>query len=187
MRLIVGISGSSGVIYGIRLLQLLSKRQDIETHLILTQSARMNIGIETDWATSDVESMADVVHNNKNISANIASGSYRTCGMIVAPCSMKTLSGIVNSYSDNLITRAADVVLKEQRRLILVPRETPLHLGHCELLARACQLGAMVHPPSPAFYTRPKTVDDIIDQTVARLLDMIGVEVSQLVRWRGNQ
>ncbi len=187
MRLIVGISGSSGVTYGIRLLQFLSKRQDIETHLVLTQSARMNIRIETDWAATDVEKLADVVHNNKNLSANIASGSFNTSGMIVAPCSMKTLSGIVNSYSDNLLTRAADVVLKEQRRLVLVPRETPLHMGHCELMVRACQLGAVVHPPSPAFYTKPKTVDDIIDQTVARLLDVLGIEVSELIRWKGGK
>ena len=186
MRLIVGISGSSGVIYGIRLLQFLSRREDIETHLVLTQSARMNIAIETDWTVADVEKLADVVHNNKNISANIASGSYRTSGMIVAPCSMRTLSGIVNSYSDNLLTRAADVVLKENRKLVLVPREAPLHLGHCELLVRACRLGAVIHPPSPPFYTQPKTVDDIIDQTVARLLDMLDVEISELIRWQGN-
>ena len=143
MRLIIGLSGSSGVIYGIRMLQLLAERSDIETHLVMSQAARMNIGIETDWKVEDVEALADEVHNNKNIGATIASGSFQTAGMIVVPCSMKTLSGIVNSYADNLLIRAADVVLKKERRkLVIVPRESPLHTGYCELMYRASQYGA---------------------------------------------
>ncbi|MDE0841189.1 MAG: UbiX family flavin prenyltransferase [Porticoccaceae bacterium] len=187
MRLIIGLSGSSGVIYGIRLLQLLSQRSDIETHLVMSQSARMNIGIETDWSLDAVEALANVVHNNKNIAASIASGSFKTAGMIIAPCSMKTLSGVVNSYADNLLIRAADVILKERRRLLLVPRESPLHTGHCELLLRASQLGAIICPPAPAFYTVPKSVEDIVDHSVARLLDLFDVDVPELVRWQGNK
>ena len=187
MRVIVGMSGSSGVIYGIRLLQILSKYDEIETHLIMSRSCRMNVSIETNWTVDAVEGLADVVHNNKNIGASVASGSYKTAGMIVAPCSMKSLSGIANSYADNLLTRAADVVLKERRKLILVPRESPLHIGHCELLVRASHLGAIICPPVPAFYTLPQTLDDIIDHTVARLLDMFDIDVPELVRWKGNQ
>ncbi len=186
MRLIVGMSGSSGVIYGIRLLQLLAEQPSIETHLVISQSARMNVGIETDWSLGAVEALADVVHNNKNIAASIASGSFKTAGMLIVPCSMKTLSGVVNSYTDNLLTRAADVVLKERRRLVLVPRESPLHTGHCELLWRASQLGAVICPPAPAFYTAPKSVEDIVDHTVARLLDLFDVEVPDMVRWQGT-
>ena len=186
MRLIVGMSGSSGVVYGIRLLQLLAEQPSIETHLVISQSARMNVGIETDWSLDAVEALADVVHNNKNIAASIASGSFKTAGMLIVPCSMKTLSGVVNSYTDNLITRAADVVLKERRRLVLVPRESPLHTGHCELLWRASQLGAAICPPAPAFYTAPKSVEDIVDHTVARLLDLFDVEVPDMVRWQGT-
>lgn len=186
MRLIVGMSGSSGVIYGIRLLQLLAEKHDIETHLVMSQGARMNIGIETDWTVERVENLADIVHNNKNIAASIASGSFKTTAMIVAPCSMKTLSGIVNSYADNLLIRAADVVLKERRRLLLVPRETPLHTGHCELMFRASQLGAIICPPSPAFYTAPRSIEDIVDHTVGRLLDMVGIDVPDMVRWVGK-
>ena len=137
MRLIIGLSGSSGVIYGIRMLQLLAERSDIETHLVMSQAARMNIAIETDWKAEDVEALADEVHSNKNIAASIASGSFQTAGMIVVPCSMKTLSGIVNSYADNLLIRAADVVLKERRKLVIVPRESPLHTGHCELMTQS--------------------------------------------------
>ena len=186
MRLIVGMSGSSGVIYGIRLLQLLAEQPSIETHLVISQSGRMNVGIETDWSLGAIEALADVVHNNKNIAASIASGSFKTAGMLIVPCSMKTLSGVVNSYTDNLLTRAADVVLKERRRLVLVPRESPLHTGHCELLWRASQLGPVICPPAPAFYTAPKSVEDIVDHTVARLLDLFDVEVPDMVRWQGT-
>jgi len=146
----------------------------------------MNIGIEADWKVEDVEALADVVHNNKNIGASIASGSFKTAGMIVAPCSMKTLSGIANSYADNLIVRAADVVLKERRKLVIVPRESPLHTGHCELMLKTSQMGAILCPPAPAFYTEPKTIDDIINHTVARILDLYDIESGSLKRWQGN-
>lgn len=186
MRLIVGMSGSSGVIYGIRLLEKLAKREDIEVHLIISQSARMNIGIETEWSIEQVESLADKVHNNKNIAASIASGSFKTAGMILVPCSIKTLSAVAYSHADNLIVRAADVVLKERRKLVIVPRESPLHTGHCELMLKASQIGAIICPPSPAFYTRPETIDDIIDHSVARLLDLFDIEDESIQRWQGN-
>ena len=175
-RLIVGMSGSSAVIYGIRLLEKLAKRDDIEVHLVISQAAKMTIGIETDYSIDQVEALADEVHSCKNIGASIASGSFKTAGMVVVPCSMKTLSGIANSYADNLIVRAADVVLKERRRLVIVPRETPLHVGHCELMLKVSQIGAILCPPAPAFYTQPKTVDDIIDHSVARILDLFDIE-----------
>ncbi|MBT5797122.1 MAG: UbiX family flavin prenyltransferase [Porticoccaceae bacterium] len=182
----MGMSGSSGVIYGIRMLEVLAKNPEVETHLILSQAAKMNIGIETEWSVADVEALADEVHNNKNIGASIASGSYKTAGMIVVPCSMKTLSGIANSYAENLIIRAADVMLKERRQLVIVPRESPLHTGHCELMLKASQIGAVICPPSPAFYTSPKTVDDIINHSVARVLDLFDIESDSLQRWQGN-
>ena len=185
-RLIVGISGSSAVIYGIRLLEKLASREDIEVHLVISQAARMTIGIETDYSAEQVEGLADVVHNNKNIGASIASGSFKTAGMIVVPCSMKTLSGIANSYAENLIIRAADVMLKERRQLVIVPRESPLHTGHCELMLKASQIGAIICPPAPAFYTEPKTVDDIINHSVARVLDLFDIESDSLKRWQGN-
>ncbi len=185
-RLVIGMSGSSGVIYGIRMLEVLAKNPEVETHLIMSQAARMNIGIETDWSATDVEALADEVHNNKNIGASIASGSYKTAGMIVVPCSMKTLSGIANSYAENLIIRAADVMLKERRKLVIVPRESPLHTGHCELMLKASQIGAIICPPSPAFYSSPKTVDDIINHSVARILDLFDIETGNMQRWQGN-
>ena len=185
-RLVIGMSGSSGVIYGIRMLEALAQDPEVETHLILSQAAKMNIGIETQWSVADVEALADEVHNNKNIGASIASGSYKTGGMIVVPCSMKTLSGIANSYAENLIIRAADVMLKERRRLVIVPRESPLHTGHCELMLKASQMGAIICPPSPAFYSEPKTVDDIINHTVARTLDLFDIETGNMQRWQGN-
>ena len=186
MKLIVGMSGSSGVIYGIRLLQLLAGKNDIETHLVMSPSAKMNISIETSWSIDGVESLADKVYSNKNIGASISSGSFKTSGMIIAPCSMKTLSGVVNSFSETLLIRAADVVLKERRKLILVPRETPLHMGQCELLLRASRLGAIVCPPVPAFYNQPNSVQDIVDHTVMRLLDLYDIDVPGLVRWTGH-
>ena len=185
-RLIIGISGASGVIYGIRLLEKLHDRDDVETHLVMSSTGRMNIQLETDWKAKDVEQLADVNHRNNDIGATIASGSYQTTGMIVAPCSMKTLSGIVNSYADNLLCRAADVMLKERKRLILVPRETPLHVGHCRLLHRAAKLGIDIVPPVPAFYSRPKTVDDIVDHTVGRILDLLGIDSGMVKRWAGT-
>jgi len=186
MRLIVGISGASGVIYGIRLLEVLRELQEVETHLVMSSTGRMNIPIETDYAAKDVEDMADVVHKPNDIAATISSGSFRTDGMIVAPCSMKTLSGIVNSYTDNLLSRAADVVLKERRKLVLVPRESPLHAGHCRLLHEAAQMGIVIAPPMPAFYNRPHSVDDIVNHSVGRILDIFDLDAGLVKRWAGR-
>tara|TARA_R110002167_G_scaffold98718_5_gene259380 strand:- start:7897 stop:8484 length:588 start_codon:yes stop_codon:yes gene_type:complete len=185
-RLIVGMSGASGVIYGIRLLQLLRDLPGIETHLIMSSYARKNIEIETGLTAKEVESLADVVHNYRNQAASIASGSFKTDGMIITPCSMKTLSAIVHSYADSLLVRAADVVLKERRRLVLMPRETPLHQGHCKLLYEASQLGAIIAPPMPAFYTQPSSIDDLINHSVARVLDLFDIETGQIKRWQGT-
>ncbi len=185
MRLIIGISGASGAIYGIRLLETLRHQDDVETHLVMSSTGRMNIQIETDWQIKDVEKLADIVHRNNDVGAMIASGSYKNDGMIVAPCSMKTLSAIVNSYADNLLCRAADVMLKERKRLILVPRESPLHSGHCRLLYRATKMGIDIAPPVPAFYNRPQSVDDIVNHTVGRLLDLLGLEAGLVKRWCG--
>jgi 4-hydroxy-3-polyprenylbenzoate decarboxylase len=184
-RMIIGISGSSGVIYGIRLLEILQKQDDVETHLVMSSVAKMNIPIETDLTVRDVEALADVVHKTQDVAANISSGSFRTEGMIVAPCSMKTLSSIVTSYSDNLLTRAADVILKEGRKLVLMPRETPLHLGHCKLLYEAAQMGIHIAPPVPAFYNRPATLDDIINHSVGRVLDLFDINPGVVKRWEG--
>lgn len=187
MRLIVGMSGASGVIYGIRLLEALKEESDVETHLVMSDSAKMNINLETDWSVKDVQALADHLHSNRDISASIASGSFGTDGMIVAPCAIKTLSAITNSYADSLIVRAADVVLKECRRLVLVPRETPLHPGHCELLYRASQLGAIIAPPMPAHYIKPQTVDDLVNHHVGRILDLFGIDCGFVQRWKGPQ
>lgn len=185
MRLIVGMSGASGVIYGIRLLEVLQKLPDVESHLVMSNGAKLNITLETDRQVKDVEALADVVHSDQNLAATIASGSYQTDGMVIVPCSMKTLSGVVNSYAEHLVVRAADVVLKEQRRLVLVPRETPLHVGHCRLMYEAAQMGAVIVPPMPAFYNDPQSVDDIINHTVGRLLDLFGFDSGMVKRWQG--
>jgi len=185
MRLIVGMSGSTGLIYGIRLLELLKPMPDVKTFLIMSRVAKMNAAIETDWGVRDIEALADEVYSDKDVAAAISSGSFKTDGMIVVPCSMKTLSGIAHSYAETLIVRAADVVLKEHRRLVIVPRETPLHLGHCKLLYEAAQLGAIIVPPMPAFYNRPKTIDDIVNHTVGRLLDLFGLDAGIVKRWSG--
>jgi len=185
MRLIVGMSGASGVIYGIRMLEVLKTVSEVETHLIVSNGAKLNIGIETDWSVKDVEALADVVHNDHNLAATISSGSFKTGGMIVVPCSMKTLSGIVTSYADTLVVRAADVVLKERRRLVLVPRETPLHAGHCKLLHEAALNGAIIAPPMPQFYNLPETIDDIINHTTGRLLDLFDLDSDFVKRWDG--
>lgn len=185
MRLVIGISGASGVIYGIRILELLRPQGDIETHLVLSATAKMNIPIETGWSIKQVEQLADAVHNNNDVSAVIASGSFKTGGMIVAPCSMKTLSAITHSFADNLMVRAADVTLKEGRRLVVVPRESPLHAGHCRLLAEASQMGIHIAPPMPAFYNRPKTIDDMINHTAGRILDLLDIDVGIVKRWEG--
>ena len=185
MRIIVGMSGASGVIYGIRLLEVLSEVADCETHVVISNGAKLSITLETDRSVKDVEALADVVHNDQNLAASISSGSFQTAGMVIAPCSMKTLSGVANSYGDNLLVRAADVVLKERRKLILVPREMPLHAGHCRLLHKAASIGAIIAPPVPAFYTRPQSVEDIVDGTVGRLLDLLGIENDITGRWAG--
>jgi len=183
-KLIIGISGASGAVYGIRALQVLRDISGIETHLVLSPSAKRTILEETDWEVPAVEALADVVHSHRDIGAAIASGSFQTSGMLVAPCSIKSLSGIVNSYSDNLLTRAADVCLKERRRLVLLVRETPLHLGHIELLGQAARYGAVVLPPMPAFYNRPQTVDDIVDHTVGKALDQFDIPHQLFKRWK---
>jgi len=185
MRLIVAITGASGAIYGIRLLEVLKDVPEVETHLILSNGGKLNIALETSWKAKDVEAMAHEVHSDQNLAATIASGSFRTGGMVVAPCSMKTLSGIVYSHADNLVVRAADVVLKEQRRLVLVPREMPLHLGHCRLLCQAAEMGAIIAPPMPAFYNEPATIDDLINHTVGRLLDLFDIDSGLVKRWQG--
>ncbi len=185
MRIIVGMSGASGMIYGIRLLEVLSEVADCETHVVISNGAKLSITLETDRLIKDVEALANVVHNDQNLAASISSGSFQTAGMVIAPCSMKTLSGVANSYDDNLLVRAADVVLKERRKLILVPREMPLHAGHCRLLYEAASIGAIIAPPVPAFYTRPQSVEDIVDGTVGRLLDLLGIENDITGRWAG--
>ena len=185
MRLVIGISGSSGAIYGIRLLEMLREFDDVETHLVISRYGRLNIELETDYQVSDVEALADVVHGEKNQAASIASGSFGVDGMIVAPCSMKTLSGIVNSYADSLLVRAADVCLKERKQLVLMPRETPLHPGHCKLLYEASVLGAIIAPPMPAFYSQPNTLDDIVNHSVGRVLDLFGLDSGTVKRWQG--
>lgn len=187
MRLIIGISGASGVIYGIRLLEILRKLEDVETHLVLSDSGKMNIPIETEWSVKNVEKLAACVHRIGNVGASIASGSFHTDGMIVVPCSMKSLSAIVNSYTDNLLARAADVILKEGKRLVLVPRESPLHTGHCRLLYEATKMGVIIAPPMPAFYNRPETLDDIINHTVGRVLDLFDLDSGIVRRWEGTR
>lgn len=186
-RIIIGLTGSSGVAYGIRLLDVLRFVADVETHLIVSAAAKQTLALETSYSLRDVQAMADVVYDDRDIAAAISSGSFITSGMIIIPCSIKTLSGIANSYNDTLITRAADVVLKEKRKLILVVRETPLHLGHLRLMTNVVEIGAILFPPMPAFYHQPKTVQDIIDQTVNRILDQYGITLPQTLftRWQG--
>jgi 4-hydroxy-3-polyprenylbenzoate decarboxylase len=186
-RLIVGLSGASGVIYGIRLLEVLRGVAGLETHLVISSAAKRTILLETDYPIEAVEALAGQVHRFHDIAAPISSGSYKTIGMVVAPCSIKTLSGIANCYGDNLLLRAADVVLKERRKLVLVLRETPLHLGHVRLMAQALEMGAILAPPVPAFYHRPQTLDDLINQTVNRVLDLLDLDLPEdlFQRWQG--
>ena len=186
-RLIVGLSGASGAIYGVRLLQVLRNVANVETHLVMSQAARQTLSLETDLSLRDVQALADVVHDARDIAASISSGSFKTAGMVILPCSIKTLSGIVNSYTDTLVTRAADVVLKERRPLVLCVRETPLHLGHLRLMTQAAELGAVIMPPVPAFYHRPQSLDDVINQTVNRVLDQFDIDLPEdlFTRWQG--
>jgi 4-hydroxy-3-polyprenylbenzoate decarboxylase len=183
-RLIVAITGASGTAYGVRLLQVL-KETDIETHLVLTDSAKLTMAAETNFDPAQVQALADVVHSAKNVGATIASGSFVTLGMVVAPCSINTLSEIAWGITGNLISRAADVVLKERRRLVLLVRETPLHAGHLKSMLQVTQNGAIVMPPVPALYIQPKSIDDIIDHTVGRVLDLFGLETDLVQRWNG--
>lgn len=184
MRITVGISGASGAIYGVRLLEEL-RRLDVETDLVVSNAAALTIRHELDRTVSEVSALATRAHAVRDVGASLSSGSYRSDGMVVAPCSVKTLSAIVNSYDDNLLIRAADVTLKERRPLVLLFRETPLHLGHLRLLTAAAELGARVFPPVPSFYHRPRTLDDVVDQTVSRVLDQFGLD-NGFSRWDGD-
>jgi 4-hydroxy-3-polyprenylbenzoate decarboxylase len=184
-RLIIGISGASGAIYGIRMLELL-RDTDIETHLVISRSAEMTLAYETDLTTKDVRALATVNHPNSDIGANISSGSFRTMGMVVAPCSIKTMSEIATGVTSSLLSRAADVVLKERRRLVLAVRETPLHGGHLRTMTQLSEMGAIIAPIMPAFYNRPKTIDDIVNHTVGRLLDLFEIDTKVVKRWQGG-
>jgi 4-hydroxy-3-polyprenylbenzoate decarboxylase len=185
-RLVIGITGASGVILGIRLLEVL-RPTPIETHLIISPAARVTITQETDWKVSDALALADVAYNPNDIAAALASGSYSTRGMVIVPCSIKTLSAVANSYANDLLTRAADVTLKEGRPLLLVVRETPYHRGHLRLMDMAAQAGAVLFPPVPAFYARPKNMEEIVDNLVGRILARLGIENDLYMRWRELQ
>jgi len=185
-RLVVGISGSSGPVYGIRLLEVLSRIKEVETHLILTEAAATTISLEAPaWTRRKVENLARYVHATTDLAAPISSGSFRTHGMVVIPCSMKTLGNIVHSTGGDLLARAADVTLKERRPLILVPRETPLHLGHLRNMVAATEMGGVILPPIPAFYHQPKSVDDLLNHTIGKVLDLLGLEHKLFRRWGG--
>lgn len=182
-RIIVGITGASGIIYGIRLLECL-RELPVETHLIVSKAAQLTRDYETDMSANQLTELADVVHPFNDIAATLSSGSYKTMGMIVAPCSMHTLAEIAQGISSNLLTRAADVVLKERRRLVLMVRESPLHLGHLENMVKVTQMGAIVAPPLPSFYNDPQTIDDLVNHSVGRVLDLFDFDVSGLKRWQ---
>ncbi len=183
--LILGISGASGAIYGLRLLQVLSAMERVETHLVISKAGEMVIREEADWKLEEVKQLANFCYDIDDLNAPISSGSFRRQGMVVAPCSMKTLSAIANSYADNLLTRAADVTLKEGGKLILLVRETPLHLGHLRNMERLAEMGAIIMPPVPAFYHRPGTIQDLVDHTVGKVLDLFGLEHDLFQRWSG--
>jgi flavin prenyltransferase len=183
-RLIVGITGASGAIYGVRLLHLLRKT-GVETHLVMSRSAKITLTQEMDIGVAEVSALADVVHQTDNIGASIASGSFRTMGMVIAPCSMRSLAEIATGVTSSLLTRAADVVLKERRRLVLVVREAPLHLGHLRSMTAVTEMGAIVYPPVPAFYARPASLEQMVDHTVGRVLDLFDIENAAVSRWGG--
>ena len=185
-RLIVGISGASGVIYGVRMLQML-RTLGVETHLVMSKSAQLTLTHETDMSVAEVKALADVTYSNADIGASIASGSFRVSGMVIAPCSIKTLSEIASGITGSLLSRAADVTLKERRRLVLMLRETPLHLGHLRSMVAVTEAGAIVSPPVPAFYAKPASIDEMVDHSVGRVLDLFGIETGAVRRWNpGN-
>jgi len=184
-RMVVAITGASGAIYGIRALEILRERPEVETHLVISDSGRATITQETRRSLDEVRSLADVVHPFRELGASIASGSFRTDGMLVAPCSIRTLSAIANCATGDLVSRAADVVLKERRRLVLLVRETPLHAGHLRLMLQATENGAIVMPPVPAFYAEPASIEDLVDHTVGRALDLLGIDTELVNRWAG--
>jgi len=186
-RIVVAITGASGAVYGVRTVELLRSLPEVETHLIITAGARKTLAYETDTGAAAVMKLADAVYHEDDLAAPVSSGSYRTEGMIVIPCSIKTLSGVANCYDDNLVVRAADVTLKERRRLVLVVRETPLHLSHLRLMTEVTAAGGIIVPPVPAFYHHPQTVDDIVDQTVGRALDLFGLDAAAVQRWEGSR
>jgi 4-hydroxy-3-polyprenylbenzoate decarboxylase len=183
-RLIVAITGASGIVYGVRALQLLREVPDIETHAIISPSALRTAKDEIDMAADEIRGLPDRLYNHRDVGAALSSGSFRTTGMLVAPCSIKTLSGIANSYNDDLIVRAADVCLKERRRVVLMLRETPLHGGHIALMGQATRNGAVIMPPVPAFYSKPQTIDDIVTQSVGRALDLFDIDLPVVRRWK---
>lgn len=185
MVLIIGITGATGVIYGIRLLEVLSSMKDIETHLVISKAGEIIINHETEQKIEDIRKLANFSYDIEDVGARISSGSFQRDGMIVAPCTVKTMSGMANSYSDNLITRAGDVTLKERKKLVLMVRETPLHLGHIRNMERLTEMGAIIVPPVPAFYYRPETIQEIIDHTVGRLLDIFDIKHNLFRRWSG--
>lgn len=185
-RLIVGISGASGAVYGVRLLEVL-KGSDVQTHLVMSKAAKITLAAETSYKVSDVEKLAAVVHSNEDIGAACASGSFHTLGMVIAPCSVKTMSEIATGVTGHLISRAADVALKERRRVVLLLRETPLHLGHIRSMAAVTEAGAVVFPPVPAFYARPASLDEMVDHTVGRVLDLFDIDAGLVRRWTGER
>ncbi len=185
MILIIGITGATGVIYGIRLLEVLSAIDDVETHLILSEASRQIIKYETDKKVEEIEKLADFSYHVDDIGVRLASGSFKRDGMVVIPCTIKTMSALANSYAENLLVRAGDVTLKERSKLVLVVRETPLHLGHIRNMERLTEMGAIILPPVPAFYHKPKTIQDIIDHTVGKVLDIFGIEHNLFQRWSG--
>ena len=186
-RLVVGITGASGSIYGVRLLEMLRLVDDLEIHLVVSAAGKRTLVEETDWSVTDVEALAHHRHDVKDIGASIASGSFRTEGMVVIPCSIKTAGAIAACYADTLVARAADVTLKEGRPLVLVVREAPLHLGHLRVMTALAEMGAVILPPMPAFYNRPKDVDDIVNHTVARVLDRLGLPQTLVAEWQGTR
>jgi 4-hydroxy-3-polyprenylbenzoate decarboxylase len=185
MLLIVGITGASGVIYGIRLLEVLSTNKEVETHLIISEAGAEIIKHETDWGLEKVRALADACYDINDIGSRLSSGSFKRDGMVIAPCSMKTLSALANSYTDNLISRSADITLKERKRLVLLARETPLHLGHLRNMVKLTEMGAVIFPPVPAFYHKPQTIQDLIDYTIGRVLDIFDIKHNLLPRWSG--